>query len=457
MDIYSLWDKVLVEFELNLSKNHFDTWFKNTYPVRQEGSVLFIGVPNEFARDWVEKNYSKEILKVTKKSNPDIMSVDIIVTPNKKEESASEINYQKPSQLSELEPSQQVNQLPLTTGTYNPNHLNPKYTLSSLIVGTFNEIAYSAGQAIIKKPGTYNPFYVYGSTGTGKTHLVQSIGNELKTIYPDIKIHYVSADSFSTEFINAIGNKTTDELRDRYISYDVLIMDDVQFLSNRDKTQEQLFHIFNTLTEQGKQILFTSDKHPQQIVGLEDRIKSRLTAGMVVDITKPDFESRLAILKSKSDSYNINFTPEVLQFIAQQIDSNIRELEGIFNTISVQQEIRGRLLTVTDVKEIIKNHIKPKKSVSIEEIIKTIAHYYHIEESALYDTSRRREIVQARQVAMYFLRNDYNISYPLIGRKLGGKDHTTVMHSYDKVREEITSNTILSQDIDHIRSILTTL
>ncbi len=457
MDIYSLWDKVLVEFELNLSKNHFDTWFKNTCPVRQDGSVLVVSVPNEFVREWVANNYSKEILKITKSTNPDINEVNFIVITNKKEEPEPEPVSKKIDQVSESTQTLPLNQLPLTSGTYNPNHLNPKYTLSSLIVGTFNEIAYSAGQAIIKKPGTYNPFYVYGSTGTGKTHLVQSIGNELKTIYPDIKIHYVSADSFSTEFINAIGNKTTDELRDRYISYDVLIMDDVQFLSNRDKTQEQLFHIFNTLTEQGKQILFTSDKHPQQIIGLEDRIKSRLTAGMVVDITKPDFESRLAILKSKSETYHTNFTPEVLQFIAQQIDSNIRELEGIFNTISVQQDIRGRLLTVNDVKEIIKNHIKPKKSVSIEEIIKTIAHYYHIEESALYDTSRRREIVQARQVAMYFLRSDYNISYPLIGRKLGGKDHTTVMHSYEKIREELTHNTILSQDIDHIRSILATL
>ncbi len=457
MDIYSLWDKVLVEFELNLSKNHFDTWFKNTCPVRQDDSVLIISVPNEFVREWVTNNYSKDILKITKKTNPDITEINFII--NKKEElEKPEPVIKKQTTTSDLESSElPLNQLPLTVGTYNPNHLNPKYTLSSLIVGPFNEVAYSAGQAIIKKPGTYNPFYVYGSTGTGKTHLVQSIGNELKTIYPDSNIYYVSADGFSTEFVNAIHHNKIDELRDRYLSYDILIMDDVQFLSNRDKTQEQLFHIFNSLTEQGKQILFTSDKHPQQIIGLEERIKSRLTAGMVVDITKPDFESRLAILKSKSDTYNINFTPEVLQFIAQQVDSNIRELEGIFNTISVQQEIRGRLLTVADVKEIIKNHIKPKKSVSIEEIIKTIAHYYHIEESALYDTSRRREIVQARQVAMYFLRNDYNISYPLIGRKLGGKDHTTVMHSYEKIKEELTTSTVLAQDIEHIRSILATL
>ncbi len=445
MDIYSLWDKVLVEFELTLSKNHFDTWFKGTYPVRQDENVLIISVPNEFVREWVESNYTKDILKITQTTNPEIKKVQFIIS-KKAEEKINII----PETTSRPE-------LPLSAGINQKNNLNPKYTLESLIVGPFNEVAYSAGQAIIKKPGAYNPFFVYGSTGTGKTHLVQGIGNELQKIHPDISLYYVSADTFSNDFIQAIQNKKIDQLKEKYRSFDVLIMDDIQFLSGRDKTQEELFHLFNSMTEKGKQILFTSDKHPNQIIGLEERIKSRLSAGMVVDITRPEFESRYAILKSKSEENNILFSPEVLQFVAQQVDGSIRELEGIFNTLSVQQEIRARVLTVSEVKDIIKNHIKPKRSISVEEITKTIAHYYHIEESSLYEQVRRREIVQARQIAMYIMRNDYNISYPLIGRKLGGKDHTTVMHSCEKIAEDIEKNPILAQDVEHIRSMLATL
>lgn len=445
MDIYSLWDKVLVEFELTLSKNHFDTWFKGTYPVRQDENVLVISVPNEFVREWVESNYTKDILKITQTTNPEIKKVQFIIS-KKAEEKINII----PETTSRPE-------LPLSAGINQKNNLNPKYTLESLIVGPFNEVAYSAGQAIIKKPGAYNPFFVYGSTGTGKTHLVQGIGNELQKIHPDISLYYVSADTFSNDFIQAIQNKKIDQLKEKYRSFDVLIMDDIQFLSGRDKTQEELFHLFNSMTEKGKQILFTSDKHPNQIIGLEERIKSRLSAGMVVDITRPEFESRYAILKSKSEENNILFSPEVLQFVAQQVDGSIRELEGIFNTLSVQQEIRARVLTVSEVKDIIKNHIKPKRSISVEEITKTIAHYYHIEESSLYEQVRRREIVQARQIAMYIMRNDYNISYPLIGRKLGGKDHTTVMHSCEKIAEDIEKNPILAQDVEHIRSMLATL
>ena len=450
MDIYSLWDKVLVEFELSLSKNHFDTWFKNTYPVRVDNDTYVISVPNDFVRDWVENKYTKDILKITKQTNPEIKKIQFII-------SKKEAEITTPEKTTKHSKDSGQSQLPLQAGINTLDNLNPKYTLDGLIVGSFNEVAYSAGQAIIKKPGAYNPFFIYGSTGTGKTHLVQAVGNALKDKNPDIKIYYVSADKFSNDFISAIANKQIDNLKDRYRSYDVLIIDDIQFLSGRDKTQEELFHLFNSMTEQGKQIMFTSDKHPNHIVGLEERIKSRLSAGMIVDIGKPDFESRLAILNSKSTEQGIVFDPIVLQFIAEQVDGSIRELEGIFNTLSVQQEVRGKLLGLTEVREIIKNHIKPKRSVSVEEITKTVAQYFHIEESSLYDSNRRREIVQARQVAMYLMRTDYNISYPLIGRKLGGKDHTTVMHSCERVEKELKDNPLLAQDIGHIRSMLATL
>lgn len=448
MDIYSLWDKVLVDFEMSLSKNHFDTWFKNTYPIRIDDGTYIISVPNEFVRDWVEQKYTKDILKITKETNPEIKKIQFIIS--KKEVEVVEV-------LPTKKPTNSQTELPLQTGINTNDNLNPKYSLDSLIVGPFNEVAYSAGQAIIKKPGAYNPFFIYGSTGTGKTHLVQAVGNSLKEKNPDINIFYVSADKFSNDFVTAIQNKKVDQLKERYRSYDVLIIDDIQFLSGRDKTQEELFHLFNNMTEHGKQIMFTSDKHPNHIIGLEERVKSRLSAGMIVDIGKPEFESRLAILQSKCLENDVIFSPDVLQFIAQQVDGSIRELEGIFNTLSVQQEVRLKPLSLSDVKEIIKNHIKPKRSISVEEITKTVADYFHIEEKLLYESVRRREIVLARQIAMYLMRNDYNISYPLIGRKLGGKDHTTVMHSCERIEKELVDNPLLTQDVDHIRSMLTTL
>lgn len=451
MDIYSLWDKVLVEFELSLSKNHFDTWFKNTYPIRVDDGTYTISVPNEFVKDWVENKYTKDILKITKKTNPEIKKIQFIIS--KKDTVATSTFDAK--EISKKETK--TNTLPFTSGVNTLDNLNPRYALDNLIVGSFNDVAYSAAQAIIKKPGTYNPFFIYGSTGTGKTHLVQAVGNTLKERNPEINIYYVSADKFSNDFINAIANKQVDNLKERYRTYDVLIIDDIQFLSGRDKTQEELFHLFNSMTEKGKQIMFTSDKHPNHIIGLEERIKSRLSAGMIVDIGKPDFESRLAILQSRSQEQGIVFGSDILEFIAKQIEGNIRELEGIFNTLSVQQEVRNHSLTIPEVKEIIKNHIKPKRSVSVEEITGAVAQYFHIEESSLYQSIRRREIVQARQVAMYLMRTDYNISYPLIGRKLGGKDHTTVMHSCERVEQELQDNPLLMQDIQNIRSILATL
>jgi chromosomal replication initiator protein len=336
------------------------------------------------------------------------------------------------------------------------DNLNPKYTFENFIIGPFNEVAYSAGQATLRAPGTYNPLFIYGATGLGKTHLIQAVGNALKSRNPNLNILYTNTEKFTNDVIGAIQANKIASLKEKYRTYDVFIMDDIQFLSGKDKTQEELFHLFNVFFDKGRQVIFSSDKHPNYISGLEDRLKSRLSQGMIIDISKPEYESRIAILNAKCREKGITISPEVLDFIAMHVEGNIRELEGIFNTLTAQIDAKHRELNIQEVKTLIKNNIKPKKNVSVEDIIKTIAHFYNLDESLLYEKTRRKEIVRARQVSMYILREDYNISFPLIGRKMGGRDHTTVIHSCDKIKEEIQTDTELAQEVEQIRAMLST-
>ncbi|MEX1087211.1 MAG: chromosomal replication initiator protein DnaA, partial [Candidatus Paceibacterota bacterium] len=323
-------------------------------------------------------------------------------------------------------------------------------------VGPFNELAYAASQAILKQPGRmYNPLFVYGDTGHGKTHLIQAIGNALKNEEgTDRKIFYVTSERFVIDYINAIQANKVTPFKEKYRKYDILIMDDIQFLSNKEKTQEELFHLFNTLYDNNKQIIFSSDKHPNYIPGLEDRLKSRFSAGMIVDIPAPDAESRAAILREKAKMNNIELDPEVVEHIAFSVEGNVRDLEGVINTVMCQQELKGRPLNVGEVKQVIKSSEKPKKTMSAEEIIKTIANYYNIDEQAIYQKTRRKEVIKPRQLIMFVMREDFGSSYPSIGQKLGGRDHTTVIHSCEKIRGELKTDTALHQELNQIRALI---
>ena len=444
MDTKQLWKNCLNEIELGISKANFSTWFKNTSILKEEGGIIYIAVPNEFVRDWLLNKYHKLITKTIADIYENMRAVEYVIAKieNKEEDkkpTATEINVNKELPLKDLYISPEDN-------------LNPRYRFDSFIVGGFNELAYAASQAIIENPGTkYNPFFVYGNTGLGKTHLLQAVGNSIKEKYSNKKVHYITLERFATDFINSLQSNKANSFKEKYRKYDLLIIDDIQFIGKMEKIQEELFHTFNTFYENNKQIIFSSDKHPNYIPELADRLKSRFAQGMIVDVSEPEYESRLAILKVKLRDQGVDLEEEVVNYIAATIRGNIRELEGSLNAIVMQYKIKNKPLSLLDVKNILKNNIKPKKSISVKDVVKIVSDHYNIEEEAIYDKTRRKEIVKARQVVMYILREDFNVSYPAIGQKLGGRDHTTVIHSYLKIKEDLKDDPQLMQELENIR------
>lgn len=444
MNTKELWDKCLSEIELSISKANFTTWFKNTSIIKVEDGIVFVGVPNEFVKDWLYNKFHKLILKTIINHNDTMRGIEYTIHKNDTTKIPDNI-ISKPININK--------ELPLNDLYLNKDdNLNPKYNFNSFIVGPFNELAYAVAQAIIENPGkNYNPFFIYGGTGLGKTHMIQAIGNTIKIKHPEKKIYYVSLEKFAIDYINSIQNKNPNSFKEKYRKYDVIIMDDIQFISGKDKTQEELFHLFNTLYENNKQIIFSSDKHPNFIQGLEERLQSRFASGMTVQITEPDYESRVAIIKAKFESTNCIIDTDTVSYLAEILEGNIRELEGSLNTIICQTQLKNKSLSLNEIKILIKNNIKPKKTVAIKDIVNIIANHYGVTEDVIYDKTRRKEIVKARQVAMYILREDFNISYPLIGSKLGGRDHTTAIHSHLKIKEDLKTDPALLQEIEKIR------
>ena len=444
MDTKQLWKNCLLEIESGVSKANFSTWFKNTCILKEETGIIYVGVPNEFVRDWLKNKYHKLITKTIANAYENMRAVEYTIT---KMDLGSKPEVQK------IVTPTTGEELPLKDLYINPeDNLNSRYQFNSFIVGGFNELAYAASQAIVEHPGTkYNPFFIYGGTGLGKTHLIQAVGNAIKEKHSNKKVHYMTLEKFATDFINSLQNNKANSFKEKYRKYDLLIIDDIQFIGKMEKIQEELFHTFNTFHENNKQIIFSSDKHPNFIPELADRLKSRFAAGMIVDISEPEYESRLAILKMKLNELEIDLSQEVMEYIASSIQGNIRELEGSLNTIICQYRLKNKPLSIPEVKNLLKNNIRPKKNVAIKDVVKIISDYYNLEESSIYEKTRRKEIVKARQVVMYLLREDFNVSYPLIGQKLGGKDHTTVIHSYLKIKSDLKNNPQLLQEIDQIR------
>ena len=450
-----IWDNVLTNIEMEISKANFNTWFKETGLKNIEDGNATVVFPNQFVKNWVKEKFNSLILKNIIKIQPNIRSIEYIV------EKIDSINNQEVSSVKKTSGSKtnkiKEKSIPLGLSLKNnETNLNPKYTFENLVVGSFNEVAAAASQAIIKKNEViYNPLLVYGKTGFGKTHMIQAVGNYIKKNFPDKKVFYLTSEKFQLDVINYIGlksNKTTD-FKNKYRKYDVLIIDDIQFFSKKERTQEELFHLFNYLYDNDKQIILSSDKHPNQIPDLEDRLRSRFAAGMIIDIQTPDFESRVEILRKKAKILGFNATEEVVEYIATTITGNIRELEGILNNIFIQSQIKGRELNIIDVKELVKNNVKKKQPIDYKKLISIIANYYNIDEENVYKKSRKKEYVRPRQIAMYLLREDFNYSFPNIGDKIGRRDHTTAMHSYEKIKEEIKVNPILEKELDTIRSI----
>jgi len=451
LDNKKLWEDALNEIELSVSKANFGTWFKNTYILKINDGIIQLGVPNAFVRDWLMNKYHKFILKALRDTEEGVRSIEYVISRNdeqKETKSKNSLNYQEQSLIN--------NNLGLYDLYINKeNNLNPKYTFDNFIVGSFNEVAYAASQSIIKSPGTtHNPLFIYGGTGLGKTHLLQAIGNQIKKNNPNKSVYYITSENYVVDYINTLQNNKGNQFKEKYRKYDLLIIDDIQFFSNKEHSQEELFHLFNHYYENNKQIIFSSDKPPKFIPNLEERLRSRFEGGILIDIAKPDYESRLAILNNKVKANKLIIAPEVVEYIASVIQDSIRELEGALNSIICQAQAKKKEINLQEVKNIIKNNIKPQKVVSIKDVMGIVANYYNIEEKILYEKTRRKEVVKPRQVIMYILREDFSTSYPYIGQKLGGRDHTTVIHAYEKIKNDIKVDSLLNQEIEQIRSLL---
>jgi chromosomal replication initiator protein len=441
-DTHQLWNKCLTEIETQVSKANFSTWFKNTCINKEEEGIIYIAVPNEFVREWMITKYHKLILKTIVTHADHVRNVEFII------ERVSSPSAQQPQNQSLNKPELPLHDLYINRD----DNLNPRYTFDRFVVGPFNELAHAAAQAVVKRlHHAYNPLFIYGSSGLGKTHLIQAIGNEVKKQSPEKRVVYTNLEKFVNDYVSSVMNNRQQAFREKYRKIDVLIMDDIQFISGKEGSQNELFHLFNTLYEQNKNIIFSSDKHPNHIIGLEDRLKTRFNAGMTIDIQEPDLESRLAIIKEKSGNLAHPLDPEVISYIASVVTGSIRELEGVINVIAMHTEMKQKTIGLTEVKALIKNSIKPKKNISIDSVVKLVSDYYNLDERVIYEKTRRKEIVHARQIIMFVLREDFNESYPAIGAKLGGKDHTTVIHSYEKIKDELTKNPNLMKELEDIR------
>lgn len=441
-DPNTLWNTCLIDIQKEVSAGHFNTWFKNTVLVKEEDGIVFIGVPNDFIKEWMVTKYQKMILKSLVSISDHIRGVEFTISR------VPEVQNKDDSSFFQKKPELPISDLYVNRD----DNLNPRYTFDTFIVGSFNELAYAASQAVIKKPGKlYNPLFIYGASGLGKTHLIQAIGNELKLLYPEKKVLYTTLERFLNDYVSSVQNSRGIPFREKYRKLDVLIIDDMQFISGKDGTQNELFHIFNILYEQEKSIIFSSDKHPNHIIGLEDRLKTRFNAGMTIDIQEPDLECRMAIIKEKVSKSGTPMDNEVLAYVASSVTGSIREIEGVLNIINMHSEIKQKPISLTEVKQLIRNSVKPKKTISFETIVKQISEYYNLDDRIIYEKTRRKEIVKARQMIMFILREDFNESYPSIGSKLGGKDHTTVIHSYEKIKQELQTNPVLMKELDDIR------
>ncbi|OGE82456.1 MAG: hypothetical protein A3B10_00055 [Candidatus Doudnabacteria bacterium RIFCSPLOWO2_01_FULL_44_21] len=432
-----LWQAILGNLELAISKASFTTWFKNTSILEKTDSAIIVNTPNAFTKEWLQNKYHQDILKALKSIAPEIREVKFQITNP---------TYVAP---------QAAREIPKTTVKRPENQsLNPKYTFTTFIVGSNNQLAHAASLAVSKKPGTvYNPLFIYGGVGLGKTHLMQAVGTEILKKDPSTKILYVTSEKFTNDFVSALSQGRADQFKSLYRNVDVLLVDDIQFLAGKEGTQEEFFHTFNALHQNNRQVVMTSDRLPKEIPAIEERLVSRFEWGMIADIQAPDLETRIAILKTKAKEKNYNVDPEILTYIAEIIQSNIRELEGALNRLMVYCQLNNTKPTIDQVKSVLVNVITPpkKRGVSAKKIIEVVSDFYNVSPEDLLKQSRKKEYVNPRQIAMYIIRKELETSLPSIGEFFGGRDHTTVIHAVDKIERIIKEKNSLKQEINLIK------
>lgn len=455
MNTTRLWKAALGQLELRVSQGNYLTWFQNTKAKERKKSTLVIETNNPFAYEWLSKKYRALILDVLKEIDNSITDVKIVATPqtgirNPLQKRSLRVVAQKNKTVSQPAPTP----APQVSRTKGSIVLNEKYTFNSFVVGPSNEIAYAACRAVADKPGTaYNPLFIYGGVGLGKTHLLQAVGNTVVSKNPNVKILYVASEKFTNDFVLSLRQKTTHQFKERYRDVDILIIDDVQFLAGKDKTQEELFHTFNTLYGENKQVILSSDRPPSAIPAFQERLSSRLAAGMIVDVKKPDYETRLAILEEKTKEKDARITPEALSFIAKNVQNNVRELEGALNRVIGHAQVHKEEVTEAYAKEVLHDIVDQshRRVVDTKRIIDTVSSYYNLSAAEICGKRRNKEIVRPRQIAMYLLRKENNMSFPSIGDYFGGRDHTTAMHACEKIEKLLERDEDLSQEINFLR------
>lgn len=449
----SLWQTVLGEVELSVSRASYVTWFKNTRMLRYKDNVMVIGVPNVFVKQQMESKYNQLVAETLEKNGvkPDSIEYKIHSALALKKSGGDDTMILGAANKMNKAPARHSNRPSSTlTHTYRQG-LNERYTFDNFIVGSGNELAHAACQAIAQNPGNrYNPLFLYGGVGIGKTHLIQAVGNAVLANKPDAHVVYVSTEQFVQEFLDAIRYKKNTDFAGFYRSADVLIIDDVQFIAGKEKTQEEFFHTFNALHQANKQIIISSDKPPRDIPTLEDRLQSRFAWGMSIDMQIPDFETRCAIIQTKAGSHGMDLPPNVVEYLANLIQTNIRELEGALNQLLAFCEMRSLKPDVNIATSLLGSAKTRPKHISAKQIIERTAKHFQIQLEDMLGPKRDKDIVVPRQVAMYILRSELHLSFPKIARELGRKDHTTAIHSVEKIEKEASFDVDIKSAIEEI-------
>ncbi len=437
MNAEQAWQPVLTQLQMEMPKASFDTWVRGTRPLTYENGILTVAVRNAYARDWLESRLSSTISRLLVGVLNSSVAVNFVVAP---EGEGEVIENELPA--------------PVPVESSEPNNrnssLNPRYTFETFVVGSGNRLAHAACQAVAEKPArAYNPLFLYGGVGLGKTHLLHAIGNACHA--RGLNVLYVSSEEFTNDLINAIRTHTTQAFREKYRSMDMLLIDDIQFIAGKESTQEEFFHTFNTLHGQDKQIIVSSDRPPKALVTLEERLRSRFEWGLAADIQPPDLETRLAILRAKAERTGRFVPDEILEEIARRVQSNIRELEGALNRIIAFADLSGTSLTPQLVEMALADLLPQRQNVVPEKIIELVAREWKTTVEALLGRDRSQKVAEPRQVAMYLLRKETDASLPQIGEVLGGRDHTTVMYAIDKIANEIETKADLRKRVINVK------
>jgi chromosomal replication initiator protein len=451
MDAKQVWRAALGELQVSLSPANFETWLRDTYLVEVDDQRFRISVPNGFAKDWLESRYRPLISQTLARVVGYSVQVEFVVT------AAGETQGKATAvaaQAVRVEPTRVG--APEGSGG-GATYLNARYTFSNFIVGSANRLAHAASLSVAERPGhAYNPLFLYGGVGLGKTHLMHAIGNAVVAKFPRKRVVYATSEKFTNEFITSIQQGRIDEFRARYRRIDLLLIDDIQFIADKERTQEEFFHTFNTIHEDGKQIVLSSDRPPKAILTLEERLRSRFEWGLIADLTAPDLETRIAILRAKAEEQGTPITSDVVEFVARKIVSNIRELEGALNRIVAYASMGAMPISIELAQAVLSNVLyNPKKrQVTPERIAQAVSDYYGVGMEQLRGQKREKSIVVPRQIAMFLMREETDVSLLRIGAELGGRDHSTVLHACDKINREMQVNDEMRREVAAVRELI---